>query len=235
MAIKTTWHGDGIFSRTRARDGKDVYYAQYWYKGKRITEKGGTTLLQAQKLRLRRLDEIDNRRFVHPGEKKQQAREEAQAKVEVAAARVDLLFENSVKRFTDRCGKDYADPGGIRGAFGRLERAFKGRCLDEITRRDVLQYQWDRLHNTGPFSDWKRTVGLRAPQLELTALSALYSFLIADEERDGLVNPCRAIGGRRRRGKASIYRPVRSPSSPITPGGWRCSVRRRRIPRCARS
>ena len=69
--------------------------------------------------------------------------------------------------------EDYANPNEIRHLFrNRLAVAFKVRYLDEITKRDVVQYYEDRLSNRGPFKGWKRKVGLRAPQTEITALSA---------------------------------------------------------------
>lgn len=109
-----------------------------------------------------------------------------------------------------RCGSDYAEPKAVEGCFGRLGRAFEGRYLDELTRNDVFQYRLDRLHNSGPFHGWPRKVGMRAPQLELTALSALYSYLIAEEERE-ILNPCVTPAGRGRRTKAMTYRPERKP------------------------
>jgi hypothetical protein len=207
MPEKPQWHGDGIFSKVRARDGKTVYYAQYWHLGKRITEKGGATLLQAQKLRLRRLDEIDNRTFVHPGEKKAEARAAVLAK----AGEKDLIFETAWKRFIDRCGSDYADQKAVEGCFRRLGKVFDGRNLAEVRRADVMQYQHDRLKKRGAFRNWTRKVGPRVPQLELTALSALYSYLIADEGRD-ILNPCHSPAARgRKKSKAAIYRPEHKP------------------------
>ena len=46
-AAPTTWHGNGVFSRTRVSDGKEVFYIQYRYQGKRITEKVGLQLDRA--------------------------------------------------------------------------------------------------------------------------------------------------------------------------------------------
>ena len=42
------WHGRGVFSKLRKRDGKRVYYIQYWFKGRRLTEKVGLNLDRAR-------------------------------------------------------------------------------------------------------------------------------------------------------------------------------------------
>jgi len=129
-------------------------------------------------------------------------------------ARREILYDVAAKRFLDRCAKDYAHPEDVRRQFKRLDLAFTSRYLDEITRADIQQYVDDRLGNTGTFAGWPRTVGYRAPQVEIAALSALYSHLIDVEDRR-LVNPCsRAWARRRKIKKNEAHHPKRRPVIP---------------------
>ncbi len=139
------------------------------------------------------------------------ANREREIAAEQATSRDALVFEKAYGRFLKECGDSYARPEDVRRVFeNRLSKAFEGRYLDEVTRKDIRDYFDNRLSNSGPFAENKRKVGLRTPQTEIAALSALYGFLIEEEERE-LNNPCLAARSHRRRRKAEVYRPARKP------------------------
>ncbi len=133
----------------------------------------------------------------------------ATAKVE-QDARSLLLFDRAVERFMRAREKSYSSTSAVKGYFRNLGKAFSGRYLDTITRAEVAQYFRDRRHNAGPFADWPHKGGLRPAENDLVQLSALYTFLNVEEERD-LKNPCRGARAGVGKTKAETYTPERTP------------------------
>lgn len=127
-------------------------------------------------------------------------------------ARHVLCFREAVKRFLAEHGESYSRPREVEAAFGRLALAFADRYLDELRRADLFDYERRRRAGEAPFADLG-AVGPRPAQVELTLLSALYSFLIEDEERP-LANPCARPRRRASRRKAERYRPQHEPVIP---------------------
>jgi site-specific recombinase XerD len=136
-----------------------------------------------------------------------QAEEQARAADE--ERRRTLLFESATERFLKHVAADEDYHEAHKGYFARLGRAFNGRHVAEITRREVHTFMEDRTNRTGPFADWPRPVGLRPAQTEVTALSSLYGFL-QDVEGHDLVNPCSRPRSRKyARAKLGVYTPKR--------------------------
>jgi integrase len=73
----------------------------------------------------------------------------------------------------------------------------------------------DRLSNTGPFAKWPRRVSRRVPEIEIAAMSALYTHLEAAGYR--LVNPCHRPRTRRKDGLLAPYRPRHATPIPSRP------------------
>ena len=211
----------------RTKSGTSIIYLRYQANGRQFRERVGPsakdqfgkdeTLIAARKLLKERRSEIHEARmrrepWLSPKERKQLAAEEAVKKQD---GRRELLFEVAVARFLNRNAKLYARPEEIRSIFeNRLAKAFAGRYLDEITPLEIRDYTDHRLSNSGSFSAHKKKVGQRTPETELTKLSALYTYLIEEEQRE-IKNPCsRPRAGRRKRKKSEVYRPKRKPVIP---------------------
>lgn len=153
--------------------------------------------------------------YVPPRAMLDAAREAAdRAEAQQRDARAPLIYEAAVKRFIAARGASYARPRSIELRFSIMGRALNGRHLDELARRHVRQYVRDRTDRTGPFESWPHAVGLRPAQMDVVQLSALFGFLIEDEERE-IENPCSRYRSRRSRTKAEVYRPKRKPVIPI--------------------
>ncbi len=222
---RTKHHGDGIYSKLRPRLGGVVYFIQYhWFdpfekRARRITERvpadddGRCRLESARRLKAKR--EKDKRRpdFVpaHLEEERREAAERAELD-----RRHPLLFESAAERFLREHADEYARPCAVRGAFrveeggrsgmrGPLALAFAGRYLDTITRVDVRQYYLDRMANAGPFTGRTKALTRRAPEQEITFLSALYTFL--QDEGHTIENPCHRPRTRRKDSPLAPYRP----------------------------
>lgn len=134
---------------------------------------------------------------------------EEDARVAEEEKRRTLLFESATKRFLKHVEADEDYHDAHEGHFRRLGRAFNGRHIDTITRREVHTFMEDRTNRTGPFADWPRPVGLRPAQTEVTALSALFGFL-QDVEGHDLDNPCSRPRSRKyARAKLGVYTPKR--------------------------
>ena len=137
----------------------------------------------------------------------------AEAESAIQDARAPLVYEAAVKRFLAERGASYARPRDVELRFEIIGKAFAGRHLDEIVRRDIRQYVRDRTDRTGPFADWPHAVGLRPAQMDVVQLSALFGFLIESEERE-IENPCAQYRSRHAHTKAETYRPQRKPVVP---------------------
>jgi hypothetical protein len=134
---------------------------------------------------------------------------EEQARAAEEAKRLTLLFESAKDRFLKHVASDEEYHAAHEGFFRRLGRAFNGRHMDEITRREVHTFMEDRTNRTGPYADWPRAIGLRSAQTEVTALSALFGFL-QDVEGHDLDNPCSRPRSRKyARAKLGVYTPKR--------------------------
>jgi hypothetical protein len=205
--VKTTdreWtrHAPGVLSKLRKRDGERIYFCQVTWKGRRRTEKAGRTERQATKLLGQRQTEVDNGTYIPPKDRKKAERD-------ATTGRAELLFETATKRFLDDCLADYAQPADVRAMLGRLEVAFKGTPLDQISRADVDLFFRQRLRHEGPFKAWKRRTGLRSPQRELVQFSQVYRYM--QDRGFELDNPCLRPTGRGRlaKGKSRTYVPER--------------------------
>ena len=197
-------------------DGKGgwSYYIQYYWNGKRVTEKVPAVrrdqLKAAKRFKAQREREKHLSDFEPSQVKKRREREESEQE---ADARSPLLFEEASARFLKECGKEYARADEVRRMFrNRLALAFNGRHLDEVNRVEIRRYYVDRLSNTGPFKKWKRKVGQRAPETEITLLSALYTFL--QDEGHEIDNPCHRPRTRRKDGLLRPYKPAHEPVIP---------------------
>ena len=62
----TEWHGRGVFSKLRKRDGKRVFYIQYWFKGRRLTEKVGLGLDRARGRIEARREALEDPAYIPP-------------------------------------------------------------------------------------------------------------------------------------------------------------------------
>lgn len=164
------------------------------------------TIEKARRILRERRNEIRDARaqeikWLSPKDRKQEVEKDAAVAHE---ARRPFLFEKASKRFLDACADDYARPEEVKAEFRILGMYFNCRYLDELTRRDILDYRQARVSKTGPFESWPYKVGMRPPMKEIHKLSALYWYLIETEERD-IKNPCLALQ-RGRRTKATAYR-----------------------------
>jgi hypothetical protein len=54
-----------------------------------------------------------------------------------------------------------------------LKLGFGERFLDELTRADVDAYVAARIGNEGPFRKFRKGIGRRAPELEVSTLSQI--------------------------------------------------------------
>ncbi len=206
--------GQGIYAKWSATREEWVYYVQYWWqppdelRRKRISEQvprdndGKCRLKTARKIAAQRDRDRLRPDFTPPHLKKRREHEQRRREAE---ERQPLLFELASERFLTECASEYASPKAIRAAFKRLNLAFAGSYLDQITRTDVRQYFVDRLSNTGPFARWPRNVSRRVPEIEIAAMSALYTHVEATGCR--LVNPCHRPRVRRKDGLLAPYRP----------------------------
>jgi hypothetical protein len=202
-----SYHGRGIKSKVRARDGKRIFYIEVYWQGARITEKAGSTERQAIKLLGQRQGEIDAGTYHPPRERRDGERRKREAEKREAAEREKLRFDAVSERFLASVNQHTRYHREHRGYLSRLARAFGAHYLDGITRADVAKYYQDRIHNSGPFAGWKRNVGMRPAQTEIVALSALYTFL-SEVEGVELPNPCHRP---RRRKFSSVIVPVYRP------------------------
>lgn len=202
--------------------GEAVVYIRYQCNGRQHRECIGPverdqygrdqTHAQAKRILRDRRREIDQaktegREWLPPRARRKA--EVVKAKAAAIAASVDrapLLFEAAVERFKTHGLDRYAKPENAKSALRMLARAFRGRFLDELAQRDVRDFQLHRLAGTGPFADWPRRVGPRVPQMETAWLSALYNYLVEEEGRETLTNPCIGFRGGRRKGKG--YKPA---------------------------
>lgn len=96
------------------------------------------------------------------------------------------------------------EPGQNTKRPGPVAEAFRGRYLDEIARPDIRQYYLDRLQCDGPFAG-RRKVTRRAPEQEISFLSAVYTFML--DSGHVLDNPCHRPSTRRRDGILAPQRP----------------------------
>src|SRR5262245_1498417 len=128
-------------------------------------------------------------------------------------ARAPLIYEAAVSRFLAARAATYARPKALTKAFEVIGRWFDGKHLDEITKHDIRQFVRDRTDRAGPYSDWPRPVGLRPAQVDVARLSAMFGYLIEDEERK-IENPCSRYRSRHARTKTEVYRPKRRPVIP---------------------
>ena len=121
------WHGRGVFSKLRKRDGKRVFFIQYWYRGRRLTEKVGLRLDRARGRVEARREAIDNGKAPPAALK--------------SAKRV--RFREYAKTFLD----DYRGRGGkgVRSKHypqhsAALAKHFGKFYLDEIDAEEVDRY-----------------------------------------------------------------------------------------------
>jgi site-specific recombinase XerD len=209
-------HGEGIYSTWSKRKACRVYTIQYWHtapgkKAQRKTETvpadkkdGRHRLESARRLKAKREREKHDPEFIPPPvAKRQKAAAEKQHAIEEQMH--PLLFESARDRFLKRCLHEYSRPESVRSLFRKLELAFGGRRLDEITRPIVRQYYEQRIERSGPFKD-EREVSMRTPQTEITLLSALYTFL--EDEGHEIANPCHRPRTRRKAGPLRAYKPA---------------------------
>lgn len=211
------------------KDGREVVFIRYQSGGKQYSERIGvsevkkgrnlTAAKARRKLEARRREIADARMNGEVWESpKVKAEQERAEQAKVNESRATLLFDEVAKRFLLRCAKDYATPGEIKTlVWNRLAKWWTGRQLDQATKADVRQYYLDRLERTGPFADWPREVGVRAPQTEIATLSAMYCYLDEVEGYNDLFNPChRPTNRRKKAGAFRAYHPQRKPVVPET-------------------
>lgn len=174
---------------------------------------GAVSVLDARRLAVKRA-KAEGRPYLTP---KEQAEADGLQRIERAKveqdARAAIVYEQAVERFMRAREKSYSSTSAVKGYFRNLGKAFAGRYLDTITKAEVAQYYRDRRHNAGPFTDWPRKGGLRPAENDLVQLSALYSFLRNEEERD-LRNPCSGYRAGVGKMKAETYTPERTPYTP---------------------
>lgn len=201
-----TSHGHGLLSRWNATEGREVYYVQVYYEGRRYTEAAGT-LNQAQRRLGKRLEEVREGTYLPP-------RARRAAKRAALVRQRSLAFDEASERFLKHVEKHTGYHAAHKGLFKRLGVWFGKSRLDEITRHDVHQFLQDRTKNLGPYKKWPRSIGLRTAYGELTGLSGLYGFL-QDVEGFDLVNPCHRPRSRKyAAAEFGAYRPLREKRIP---------------------
>ena len=219
--MKRISKGKGVYARATS-DGKTVHDVTYLWRGKKVWEshvtdsKGRSTLGAARRLKAKRERQKHDTAWMPPHlEQKIQAKQDQQQE----DARRPLLFEVASAAFLEECAEEYSTPGEMRCMFAnRLALVFNGRYLDEIKKSELRQYSKHRREATGPFTG-RDPVGLRPAGTELTALSALYSW-ISEEGGDyqDLVNPCNKLQTKRKtKGAIPVYKPVTKPVLAIKP------------------
>jgi len=163
-------------------------------------DKGDDLTLKEARARLKlRRSEVqaarrERRPYLPPREREAQERQSAEVAAKQAEdARAPFLFERVAERFMAARSASYSRPAAVRGMLDHLGKAFVGRYLDGITRRDVVQYALDRKNRTGPFAGWAHEVAERPAAMELGKLSALYKYLDRVEGIE-IPNPCRELG-----------------------------------------
>ncbi len=133
MSTDKTWtyHGEGIKSKLRKKDGKRIYYVQVWYNGRRCTEKAGTTLKVAMK-KLGSLDtEIQAGTYLPPSERKLAVKLLAVAQAEEQAARP--TFKQFAETYLTKKRHGWKRPRWHEDMIASLVRVFPNCLLDEMT------------------------------------------------------------------------------------------------------
>src|SRR5262245_28619281 len=159
VVVHSTTTGDKVVYIRFQADGRE-YRERI---GVSVTNENGKeeTIAEAhRRLRERRREireaRVRGEKWTTP-EERRRAAERAAAEAEAAAraaveARRALLFEEASARFLTRVEAEKDYHAAHRGYFDRLGRVFTGRYLDEIVRRDVLQFLEDRSLNRGAFA-----------------------------------------------------------------------------------
>lgn len=143
------YHGDGIMSRIRAKDGKEVFYLRFWYDGREIKEQTGVGKSgheKAVKLRELRRMQIEEGSFKPPAVRVKE--------------RGQTFRQFVTKRFLD----EHQSRGGTTYyrdvLIGRSEKPgreetpilkfFGDRLMHEITRSDLDKFRALRSKQVGP-------------------------------------------------------------------------------------
>lgn len=137
-AVGWTNHGNGIRSKIRGRDGKRVFHCEVWCKGRRYTEKGGTTEKQAIKLLGQRQAQVDAGTYVPPLVRKRRERQAVRERLTVGKL-CDRFLEEHVRARKLRSERWHGDVLGAVKAH-----ALGGVYLDELTRPAVEAFLAER-------------------------------------------------------------------------------------------
>ncbi len=134
------WHGGGVFSKTRKRDGKQVYYSQYWYQGRRLTEKVGLGLERARGRIEARREALEDPAYIPPSVKRAAAKR----------SRGRIAFQSFADLFYREHASKRASATRMRQRLDHFKQAFGRVQLDALDQYRIEQYLTRRSKQVAP-------------------------------------------------------------------------------------